>query len=157
MTLCCTCGIFGRELPNIWSYTVHVYGSDQPYSFYAQPFKYCSPLCKEEVFLEHTFRHRHVLFCSCHNCISVALIGQILTLTQTQTLGKDQSTIKVDIPLLIDCTFCAATGMIAFGAVIGKATPTQLMWLMVALVGATHSSSMVSEFLVGVSASEAQR
>jgi Mg/Co/Ni transporter MgtE len=47
--------------------------------------------------------------------------------------------------------------MIAFGAVIGKATPTQLMWLMVALVGATHSSSMVSEFLVGVSASEAQR
>jgi hypothetical protein len=109
------------------------------------------------VFLEHTFRHRHVLFCSCHNCISVALIAQILTLTQTQTLGKDQSTIKVDIPLLIDCTFCAATGMIAFGAVIGKATPTQLMWLMVALVGATHSSSMVSEFLVGVSASEAQR
>ncbi|KAF5825901.1 hypothetical protein DUNSADRAFT_6068 [Dunaliella salina] len=50
-----------------------------------------------------------------------------------QTLGTDQDTIRVDLPLLIDCTFCAATGMIAYGAVIGKATPTQLMWIMVAL------------------------
>eukprot|EP00983_Pelagomonas_calceolata_P034283 1074319-Pelagomonas_calceolata.AAC.4 len=51
-----------------------------------------------------------------------------------QTLGTDQDKIKVDLPLLIDCTFCAATGMIAYGAVIGKATPTQLMWIMVALL-----------------------
>jgi len=51
-----------------------------------------------------------------------------------QTLGTDQQTIRVDMPLLIDCSFCAATGMIAYGAVIGKATPTQLMWMMVALV-----------------------
>ena len=34
-----------------------------------------------------------------------------------QTLGINQpGVIKVDLPLMIDCTFCAASGMIAFGA-----------------------------------------
>ena len=36
---------------------------------------------------------------------------------------------------MIDATFCAGSGMIAFGAVLGKTTPTQLTWLMVGLVG----------------------
>ncbi len=55
-------------------------------------------------------------------------------LPASQTLGKDNGTIRLNMHLLIDCSYCAATGMIAYGAVIGKATPTQLMWMMVALV-----------------------
>ena len=43
--------------------------------------------------------------------------------------------ITIEIPLLIDAAFCAGSGMIAFGAVIGKTTPTQLLWLMFAQVG----------------------
>jgi hypothetical protein len=39
--------------------------------------------------------------------------------------------IQVDMPLLIDAAFAACSGMIAFGAVIGRVTPTQLLWLMV--------------------------
>lgn len=35
---------------------------------------------------------------------------------------------------MIDATFCAGAGMIAFGVVLGKTTPTQLTWLMVGMV-----------------------
>jgi ammonium transporter Rh len=38
--------------------------------------------------------------------------------------------IEISLPLLMDASFCAASGMIAFGAVIGKSSPTQLMWLL---------------------------
>jgi ammonium transporter Rh len=41
---------------------------------------------------------------------------------------------EVDLPLLVDAAFCAAAGMITFGAVIGFATPTQLVWLLAAEV-----------------------
>lgn len=41
------------------------------------------------------------------------------------------SKIQLDIPLLINASFCAASTMISFGAVIGKTTPTQLVWLLV--------------------------
>lgn len=43
-------------------------------------------------------------------------------------------TIEVDLPLLVDSAFCAAAGMITFGAVIGFASPTQLIWLLAAEV-----------------------
>uniref|UniRef100_A0A6S8NBN1 Ammonium transporter AmtB-like domain-containing protein n=1 Tax=Dunaliella tertiolecta TaxID=3047 RepID=A0A6S8NBN1_DUNTE len=62
------------------------------------------------------------------------LVAILIVGAAQQTLGTDQRTIRVDMHLLIECTYCAATGMIAYGAVIGKATPTQLVWLMVALV-----------------------
>lgn len=39
------------------------------------------------------------------------------------------SGIAIDIPLLIDAAFAAGSAMIAFGAVLGKATPTQMLWL----------------------------
>jgi ammonium transporter Rh len=41
---------------------------------------------------------------------------------------------EVDLPLLVDSAFCAASGLITFGAVIGFASPTQLLWLMAAEV-----------------------
>jgi len=41
---------------------------------------------------------------------------------------------EVDLPLLVDAAFCAAAGMISFGAVIGFASPTQLVWLLAAEV-----------------------
>ena len=42
--------------------------------------------------------------------------------------------VVLDLPLFIDCAFCAGAAMIAFGAVLGKATPAQLLWLMVLMV-----------------------
>ncbi len=50
--------------------------------------------------------------------------------------NQKASHITIDLPLMIDAAFCAGSGMIAFGAVIGKTTPTQLIWLMIAQVGA---------------------
>ena len=38
--------------------------------------------------------------------------------------------VSIDLPLLIDSAFCAGAAMISFGAVLGKATPTQLIWLL---------------------------
>lgn len=37
---------------------------------------------------------------------------------------------EVDLPLLINSAFCAAAGMITFGAVIGFASPVQALWLL---------------------------
>lgn len=39
--------------------------------------------------------------------------------------------ILVDLPLIINGLFCAAAGMITFGAVLGKATPSQILWLVI--------------------------
>lgn len=39
-------------------------------------------------------------------------------------------TFEIDLPLLVDAAFCAAAGMISFGAVIGFTSPTQLAWLL---------------------------
>ncbi len=37
----------------------------------------------------------------------------------------------MDMPLFIEGLFAAATAMISFGAILGKATPAQLLWLLV--------------------------
>lgn len=42
--------------------------------------------------------------------------------------------IRLDLPIVIESAFCAASAMIAFGAVIGKTTPTELFWLIVCMV-----------------------
>jgi hypothetical protein len=39
--------------------------------------------------------------------------------------------VMVGLPLLIDAEFAAAAAMISFGAVLGKTSPTQLLWLLV--------------------------
>jgi hypothetical protein len=54
-----------------------------------------------------------------------------------QGLGKGWPSIRLELPLVIDATFCAGAGMIAFGAVLGKTTPTQLTWIMVGMVSQT--------------------
>ncbi|KAG1678391.1 hypothetical protein FOA52_015158 [Chlamydomonas sp. UWO 241] len=46
--------------------------------------------------------------------------------------GHDR--IRIDMPLLINALFAAASAMIAFGAVIGKTTPSQLTWLIVMMM-----------------------
>ena len=51
-----------------------------------------------------------------------------------QVMGSDHMRISLDIPLIIDATFCAGSAMIAFGAVIGKTSPTQLTWLLAIMV-----------------------
>lgn len=52
--------------------------------------------------------------------------------TQQVFWNENKKFISLDIPLLIDSTFCAASGMITFGAVIGKVTPSQIMWIVFA-------------------------
>jgi len=42
-----------------------------------------------------------------------------------------RSFIELDLPLLIDSTFAAGAAMISFGAVLGKVTPAQIVWLLV--------------------------
>lgn len=69
-------------------------------------------------------------FCSCLVMLeAVLLIGAV-----QQGMSTGHRTIKLELPLIIDATFCAGSAMIAFGAVLGKTTPTQLTWLMVGLV-----------------------
>ncbi|KAG1680979.1 hypothetical protein FOA52_009938 [Chlamydomonas sp. UWO 241] len=65
----------------------------------------------------------------------MVVLEAVLVVGATQQVWAQGSTsIRVDLPLLINALFAAAAGMIAFGAVIGKTTPTQLIWLMVLLV-----------------------
>lgn len=51
-----------------------------------------------------------------------------------QVVWGSHSKVHVELPLLIDASICAASAMIWFGAVIGKATPSQLVWLAVLFV-----------------------
>lgn len=37
---------------------------------------------------------------------------------------------SIDLPLLIDSAFCAGAAMISFGAVLGKISPAQIIWLL---------------------------
>lgn len=69
-------------------------------------------------------------FCSC----LVILEGVLIIGAVQQVMGRGASVITLEMPLLIDATFCAGAAMIAFGAVLGKTTPTQLTWLMIGLV-----------------------
>ena len=45
--------------------------------------------------------------------------------------GPCRSFIELDLPLLIDSAFAAGAAMISFGAVLGKVTPAQIVWLLV--------------------------
>ena len=67
---------------------------------------------------------------------AIVFLEAILVVGAMQQLafGQGSGRIVLDIPLLIDSAFCAASGMIAYGAVIGKTTPAQLVWLVVAQV-----------------------
>ena len=38
--------------------------------------------------------------------------------------------VQIDLPLLIDAAFAAGAAMISFGAVLGKASPAQALWLL---------------------------
>ncbi len=62
-------------------------------------------------------------------CAAILLIGAV-----QQVWGKGASGISLDLPLLTDAAFCAASAMIAYGAIIGKATPAELLWLLVTMV-----------------------
>ena len=71
--------------------------------------------------------------------------GQATTAEGSGLKGR----IVIGVPLLIDSAFCAASCMIAFGAVIGRTTPAQTIGLMVAQVsGLMVSGLMVSGLMV---------
>ncbi|KAG2429545.1 hypothetical protein HXX76_010780 [Chlamydomonas incerta] len=81
-----------------------------------------------------TFMRRYGYGAIALNYFASALmfLAAILMLGATQQVfwNQHRTKIQIDIALLIDSAFCAASGMIAFGAIIGKATPTQLTWLL---------------------------
>ncbi len=88
-----------------------------------------------------TFLRRYGFGAVALNMVASAIvyIEAILVVGAMQQLAFGQNTtgktkITVDMPLLIDSAFCAASSMIAFGAVIGKTTPAQLVLLVVAQV-----------------------
>ena len=64
--------------------------------------------------------------------------------------GPQRSYVLVDLPLLIDAAFAAGAAMISFGAVLGKTSPTQLLWLLVLQVPVyafnAHAVSCLSQF-----------
>lgn len=55
----------------------------------------------------------------------------------------------IDIPLLIDATFCAAAGMITFGALIGFTTPTQLVYILAAEVPVYSANFYLLQHCIG--------
>ena len=70
---------------------------------------------------------------------AVVYLEAILVVGAMQQMAFGQNStgsnrIVIGIPLLIDSAFCAASSMIAYGAVIGKTTPAQLILLVVAQV-----------------------
>lgn len=85
-----------------------------------------------------TFLRRYSLGAVSLNMLAsvVMFVEAILMIGATQQViwGPKNDFIRIDIPLLIDCAFCAGSGMIAFGAVIGKVSPTQLLWMVFAQV-----------------------
>ncbi|KAF1324626.1 Ammonium transporter, partial [Globisporangium splendens] len=60
----------------------------------------------------------------------MALQWGIITVTMAHQVGeKHYPKANIDIPALINGDFAAAAVLISFGAILGKTTPTQLLWM----------------------------
>ena len=88
-----------------------------------------------------TFLRRYSYSAVCLNMLAsaVVFVEAILIVGVMQQVAFNDypgttGRIVVDMPLLINASFCAASGMIAFGAVIGKTSAGQIIWLMVCQV-----------------------
>lgn len=77
-----------------------------------------------------TFLRRYSLSAVALNyaCSCLVLLEAVLAIGWAQQGWGAR--VQLDLPLLIDATFCAAAAMISFGAVLGKSTPAQLVWLL---------------------------
>lgn len=70
------------------------------------------------------------------------LLSAVVTLLAVLCVGAmqqglvfgEKASITIDLPLLIDATFAAGSAMISFGAVLGRGTPAQLLWMLVLMV-----------------------
>ena len=58
--------------------------------------------------------------------------------------------ISIDLPLLIDCAFCAGAAMISFGAVLGKISPAQIIWLLALEVPIYAANAQLVSSYLGV-------
>ncbi|KAK9806611.1 hypothetical protein WJX73_009324 [Symbiochloris irregularis] len=57
--------------------------------------------------------------------LGIIVMGFVQQYDQSGWTGK----VKLDLPLFIDANFAACAAIISIGAFLGKATPTQLIWL----------------------------
>lgn len=79
-----------------------------------------------------TFLRKYSLSAVSLNFIVAALSLQwgMIVVTMAHQIGKKDFETKVlDIPALINGDFAAAAVLISFGAVLGKTTPTQVVWM----------------------------
>lgn len=66
---------------------------------------------------------------------ALAMVEALLVLGAIHHYWHERaSAITLDLPLVIEAAFCAASAMIAFGAVLGRTTPTELVWLIACMV-----------------------
>ncbi|KAL3160519.1 hypothetical protein ABBQ32_010823 [Trebouxia sp. C0010 RCD-2024] len=66
-------------------------------------------------------------FCSC-----IVILEALLVVGAVQQMWVEgHRKIWLDLPLMIDAAFCAGAAMITFGAVLGKVSPSQLMYLLI--------------------------
>ena len=69
-----------------------------------------------------------------HSAIALNFVCSCLVILEAVLLigwvQQGWGTVAIDLPLLIDAAFAAGAAMISFGAVLGKATPAQVLWLL---------------------------
>jgi ammonium transporter Rh len=69
-----------------------------------------------------------------HSAVALNFVASCLVILEAVlVIGWAQQglgIVSIDLPLLIDAAFAAGAAMISFGAVLGKATPAQLLWLL---------------------------
>eukprot|EP01026_Neomeris_dumetosa_P017737 TRINITY_DN1686_c0_g1_i1.p1 TRINITY_DN1686_c0_g1~~TRINITY_DN1686_c0_g1_i1.p1 ORF type:complete len:434 (+),score=53.92 TRINITY_DN1686_c0_g1_i1:144-1445(+) len=62
---------------------------------------------------------------------SCVMMVEAIVLVGLFSNGVGFQSVKVDLQLVTEGAFCAGAGMITFGAILGKVSPKQLVWLLV--------------------------
>ena len=72
-------------------------------------------------------RYSHSAVALNYVCSCLVVLEAVLCVGWAQ---QGWGAVQIDLPLLIDAAFAAGAAMISFGAVLGKASPAQALWLL---------------------------